>query len=37
VPERDVIPHIVDVSFTTATLTLLEDGAVSDTVTVPVT
>jgi hypothetical protein len=28
--------HIVDVSFTTATLTLLEDGNVSDTVTVPV-
>jgi hypothetical protein len=28
--------HIVDVSFTTATLTLLEDGAVSDTVTVAV-
>jgi hypothetical protein len=29
--------NIVDVSFTTATLTLLEDGNVSDTVTVPVT
>jgi hypothetical protein len=28
---------IVDVAFTTATLTLLEDGVVSDTVTVPVT
>jgi len=26
----------VDVTFTTATLTLLEDGVVSDTVTVPV-
>jgi hypothetical protein len=29
--------NIVDVTFTTATLTLLEDGVVSDTVTVPVT
>ena len=28
--------NIVDVAFTTATLTLLEDGIVSDTVTVPV-
>jgi hypothetical protein len=28
---------IVDVAVTTATLTLLEDGVVSDTVTVPVT
>jgi hypothetical protein len=28
--------NIVDVTFTTATLTLLEDGNVSDTVTVPV-
>src|SRR5918995_5927588 len=28
---------VVDVAFTTATLTLLEDGVVSDTVTVPVT
>jgi hypothetical protein len=30
-------PNIVDVTFTEATLTLLEDGAVSDTITVPVT
>jgi hypothetical protein len=29
-------PDIVDVAFTEATLTLLEDGVVSDTVTVPV-
>jgi hypothetical protein len=30
-------PDIVDVTFTTATLTLLEDGQVSDVVVVPVT
>jgi hypothetical protein len=30
-------PNIVDVTFTTATLTLLEDNMVSDTVVVPVT
>ena len=35
-PNDQWIPHIVDVSFTTATLTLVEDGVVSDTVTVPV-
>jgi len=35
-PNEQWIPHITDVSFTTATLTLLEDGVVSDTVTVPV-
>jgi hypothetical protein len=35
-PNDQWIPHIVDVSFTVATLTLLEDGVVSDTVTVPV-
>jgi hypothetical protein len=29
-------PVITDVSFTTATITLSEDGAVSDQVTVPV-
>jgi hypothetical protein len=36
-PNNKWTPHIVDVSFTFATLTLLEDGVVSDTVTVPVT
>jgi hypothetical protein len=36
-PNNQWTPNIVDVSFTTATLTLLEDGAVSDTVVVPVT
>jgi hypothetical protein len=35
-PNRMWTPNIVDVTFTTATLTLLEDGSVSDTVTVPV-
>ena len=35
-PNNQWTPNIVDVTFTTATLTLLEDGAVSDTVTVPV-
>jgi len=35
-PNEQWIPHIVDVSFTAATLTLLEDGVVSDTITVPV-
>jgi hypothetical protein len=29
-------PNIVDVTFTTATLTLFEDNTVSDTVVVPV-
>ena len=36
-PNEQWTPNIVDVAFTTATLTLLEDGAVSDTVTVTVT
>jgi hypothetical protein len=35
-PNDQWVPNIVDVTFTTATLTLLEDGNVSDTVTVPV-
>ena len=35
-PNNQWTPDIVDVTFTTATLTLLEDGNVSDTVTVPV-
>lgn len=35
-PNVQWIPHIVDVSFTTATLTLLENGNVSDMVTVVV-
>ncbi|HEX6580459.1 MAG TPA: hypothetical protein VF195_06280 [Actinomycetota bacterium] len=35
-PNNQWTPNIVDVTFTTATLTLLEDGIVSDTVTVPV-
>jgi hypothetical protein len=35
-PNDSWTPEIVDVTFTTATLTLLEDGVVSDTVTVPV-
>ena len=35
-PNVQWTPEIVDVAFTEATLTLLEDGAVSDTVTVPV-
>jgi hypothetical protein len=35
-PNDQWTPEIVDVTFTTATLTLLEDGVVSDTVTVPV-
>lgn len=36
-PNDQWTPDIVDVSFTVATLTLLENGDVSDTVTVPVT
>jgi hypothetical protein len=36
-PNEQWTPDIVDVTFTTATLTLLENGAVSDTVTVSVT
>ena len=35
-PNNQWTPEIVDVTFTTATLTLSEDGVVSDTVTVPV-
>jgi hypothetical protein len=35
-PNNQWTPNIVDVTFTTATLTLLEDGVVSDTITVPV-
>ena len=35
-PNRQWTAEIVDVEFTTATLTLLEDGLVSDQVTVPV-
>jgi hypothetical protein len=35
-PNNQWTPNVVDVTFTTATLTLLEDGVVSDTVTVPV-
>jgi hypothetical protein len=35
-PNEQWTPHITDVAFTTATLTLLEDGAVSDVITVPV-
>jgi hypothetical protein len=35
-PNESWTPEIVDVTFTDATLTLLEDGVVSDTVTVPV-
>jgi hypothetical protein len=35
-PNNSWRAEIVDVTFTDATLTLLEDGAVSDTVTVPV-
>lgn len=35
-PNNQWTPEIVDVDFTTATLNLLEDGALSDTVTVPV-
>jgi hypothetical protein len=36
-PNEQWIPHIVDVTFTEATLTLLEDGAQSDQIVVPVT
>jgi len=36
-PNPKWTPVVTDVRFTTATLTLLEDGAVSDQVTVPVT
>ncbi|RIQ18219.1 hypothetical protein [Jiangella rhizosphaerae] len=35
-PNAQWTPDIVDVTFTEATLTLLEDGMVSDVVTVPV-
>jgi hypothetical protein len=35
-PNEQWTPNIVDVTFTTATLTLLEGGVVSDTITVPV-
>jgi hypothetical protein len=35
-PNAQWTPDIVDVTFTTATITLLEDGVVSDVVTVPV-
>jgi hypothetical protein len=35
-PNVQWTPNIVDVTFTVATLTLLEDGVVSDVVTVPV-
>ena len=35
-PNNQWTPNIVDVSFTTATLTLLEDGTESDSITVPV-
>ena len=35
-PNDQWIPHIVDVSFTVATLSLFEDGVLVDTVTVPV-
>jgi hypothetical protein len=35
-PNDQWTPNIVDVAFTEATLTLLEDGVVSDVVTVPV-
>jgi hypothetical protein len=35
-PNDQWVPNIVDVAFTEATLTLLEDGVVSDTVTVTV-
>ena len=35
-PNEQWTPVITDVAFTTATLTLLEDGAVSDVITVPV-
>jgi hypothetical protein len=35
-PNAQWTPNIVDVEFTTATLTLLEDGNESDTITVPV-
>ena len=36
-PNEQWTPNIVDVEFTDATVTLLEDGNVSDVVTVPVT
>ncbi|MEV0284984.1 hypothetical protein AB0H36_12815 [Kribbella sp. NPDC050820] len=36
-PNDQWTPTIIDVTFGDATLTLLEDGAVSDTITVPVT
>jgi hypothetical protein len=35
-PNEMWTPEIVDVTFTTATLSLFEDGALSDSVTVPV-
>jgi hypothetical protein len=36
-PNNQWTPNIVDVTFTEATLTLLEDGVISDQITVPVT
>jgi hypothetical protein len=36
-PDDQWTPNIVDVSFTTATLTLFEDNVQSDQVVVPVT
>ena len=36
-PNNQWTPEITDVTFGDATITLLEDGAVSDTITVPVT
>ena len=36
-PNNQWVPNIVDVAFTTATLTLFEDGVQSDQITVPVT
>jgi hypothetical protein len=35
-PNTSWTPEVVDVAFTTATITLLEDSNVSDTITVPV-
>jgi hypothetical protein len=36
VPKPQWIAHVVDVTFTDATLALFEDGVLSDQVTVPV-